>query len=384
MPADLSPVAHPGQLGVSAAKLGRAAAILDEWVLDDVVPGVAAIVTRRGQSVLEHYAGTASPGDGAPPRPVSRDTVFFASSLAKTVVAMAAMTLIESGHLLLDDRVGEIVPEFSRLGKERVSVYHLLVHTSGLPDQLPNNDALRKAHSALASFVRSATRCELAFTAGTRLQYSNVGYLMLGEICQRLTNETLVDQAQRAVLRPLGMTRSGFAPDHLLYPEIARVRMPAVRKANNWDVNSDYWRQLAAPWAGLYSTAGDLAVLGQFFLDACVPNATSWTTELGTVLSPGTLRLMIRNHTAGLPAAQGPGEAWGIGWVLRSGGTGGWAGALGSRDLFGHVGGSGCMVWVDPSSQIVCVVLTNQTTDWAIDWRRFARFSNAVHASVVT
>ena len=383
MRALLRPASDALKLGIAPGKLERAAAGIDAWVDQGIVPGCSLLVARRGHIVLEHSVGVAvwEPVDRS--ASTSDDTVYFASSMAKPVVAMLILSLIESGQMLLDDRVGTLVPEFGRLGKERVTIRHLLLHTSGLPDMLPSNESLRKAHSPLASFVKAAHRCELDFTAGTRIQYSNIGYLLLGEVCQRLSGEPIATLAADRVLAPLGMSRSSFRPDPATYPSIATVRVPRRRAPVNWDINSDYWRQLSAPWAGFFATARDLASLAQFFLDACAPDASAWTEGHGEVLGPATARDMVRSHTVGLATVQGIAEAWGFGWNVRAPGTCAWAGDLGSRELFGHVGGSGCMVWADPASQLLCVVLTNQTTDWTADWRRFALLSNVVHSSIV-
>jgi CubicO group peptidase (beta-lactamase class C family) len=92
---------------------------------------------------------------------------------------------------------------------------------------------------------------------------------------------------------------------------------------------------------------------------------------------------MVQSHTRGLPGDAGVPEAWGLGWALPAGQRTPWAGDLASPETFGHIGASGTMLWIDPVRELVCVVLTNQSTNWSAEYRRFACYSNALQAAVV-
>ena len=257
-------------------------------------------------------------------------------------------------------------------------IRHLLTHTCGLPDMPPNNDALRKAHSGLASFVRAMTRADLTFTPGTRIAYSSMGTLIVGEIVERVTKQAFADYAAERVFRPLGMTQTWFRPPEALYPRIAVLRLPEGRKAVNWDNNSPYWRQLGAPWGGLFATADDLARFSAHVIALVTGGATEYP-----VIGPTAARLMVQNHTRAIPTLAGGSESWGLGWALPVGLPIRFAGDLTSPETFGHHGASGSLIWADPCVQLSCVILTNQMTNWGADVRRYGAFSNAVVASIV-
>jgi len=374
---------RPEEVGVSSERLARALAILDGWVEQGKVPGVAAVAVRRGVVVARHLRGwAAADAKHDEPRPITQETIFPLASVTKPITTTAFMLLVEAGEVTLDDPVVHFVPEFGKLGKEQVRVRHLLTHTSGLPDMLPNNEALRKAHSNIHAFVRSAYRQELAFTPGTRVSYSSTALLMLAEIVERVTKQAFADFVAERVLRPLGLQAMGFRPPETLYPRIARLRLPEGRAATDWDNNSPYWRQLGAPWGGLFASVDDVAGFGQSFLAALDPAGAGTQPTPRLPISQATARLMVQNHTKGIPSESGAPEAWGFGWALPAVQRDHWAGDLASPETFGHIGASGTMLWIDPVRGLVCVVLTNQITNWSAEYRRFACFSNALQAAV--
>jgi len=408
---DLEPEGEqqPRDVGVSSDRIAHAVRLLDDWVAKDLVPGVAAVVLRHGQVVARHFRGLAvSAADKIEPRAVGPETLFTLPSISKALTATAFMLLVESGLVILDDLVTLFIPEFGKIGKDQIRVRHLLTHTSGLPDMLSNNDSLRKAHHGLPYFVRSAFRHELAFTPGTRISYSSTGYLMLAEIAERVTRQPFPEFLAERLLRPIGLPTAGLRPADALYPRIARLLLPEGRPPTSWDNNSPYWRQLGAPWGGVYATADELAAFGQFVLDSRQPprdppggprdarradglarstgsslRPVSAPAEPDVLLSPAAAQLMTRNQTKGIPPAADTLGAWGFGWELPVGQFGNWAGDFASAETFGHHGASGTMLWIDPIRQLVCVVLTNRVTNWSAEYRRFAAFSNAVQASVV-
>lgn len=375
---------RPEEVGVSSARLARALATLDAWVERGQLAGVAAVAVRRGVVVARQFRGRASPdAEHGEPVPIGPETIFPLGSVTKPITATAFMLLVEAGEVILDDPVVRFVPEFGRLGKEQVRVRHLLCHTSGLPDMLPNNEALRKSHSSLRDFVRSACRQELAFTPGTRVAYSSTGFLMLAEVAERILGQAFADFAAERVFRTLGLESMSLCPPEDHYRRIARLRLPDGRAPTDWDHNSPYWRQLGAPWGGGFATADDLARFGQAFLGAWRSAGVTRLGGSGTVVSPATARLMVQNHTGGIRGVSGPPEAWGLGWALPVGHPDRWAGDLASTETFGHLGASRTMLWIDPVRELVCVVLTNQVANVPTPYRRFARFSNALQAALV-
>ncbi len=366
--------------GISPTRLARALSRLDSWVAEGRSPGVAAVVVRRGGVVGRQFAGLADPA-GDPDRQVTARTIFPLGSIAKPVAAVVLMRLVEAGEVLLDDPVARFVPEFGRFGKEPIRVRHLLSHTSGLPDSLPNNESLRKRREPLPAYVRSACRLEPSFVPGTRVLYSNPGVLMIAEVVERVYGQPFAEVAEQTIFRPFGLASMSYRPSPDAYSEIARLRLPAGRKPTSWDSNSAYWRQLGAAWGGLFSTADDLARFGQLFLDSLFGRPVLAATPCEPLLSPAAARAMARSQTEGIETASGDPEAWGFGWALPGHHAASWAGDLSSIATFGHIGASGAL-WVDPAAELVCVVLTSDTTDWTSEHRRFAAFANAVQGAL--
>jgi CubicO group peptidase (beta-lactamase class C family) len=110
------------------------------------------------------------------------DAVFLLASISKPMTASAVMLLSDRGELSLDDPVRKYIPEFRGGEKDRVLVKHLLTHTSGLPDMLPDNDALRKRHAPLKDFVAGTCTVPLLFPPGTQVKYQSMGILLAAEI----------------------------------------------------------------------------------------------------------------------------------------------------------------------------------------------------------
>ena len=193
------------------------------------------------------------------PAALRDDAIFLVASITKPLVAMAARQLMERGLVTLADRVTDTIPEFGREGKYGIELRHLLTHTSGLPDMLPDNIELRKAHAALGRYVERTCEEPLAFPPGRAVQYQSMGFAVLGEIVARVTGRTCAQVLRDEILNPLGMQDTSLgAPDHWfegVTPAIDRVPQVVVPESQlggvDWNWNSRYWRQLGAPWGGL-------------------------------------------------------------------------------------------------------------------------------------
>src|SRR5262249_27487580 len=120
----------------------------------------------------------------------------------------ALMTLFDQGKFRLDDRVKKFLPAFTGEGRERVTIRHLLTHVSGLPDQLGNNNELRKQHAPLTEFAEQTVRAPLSFAPGTRYQYSSMGILLAARIGELVSGSDILTLVDRKVFQPLGMKHS--------------------------------------------------------------------------------------------------------------------------------------------------------------------------------
>ena len=276
----------------------------------------------------------------------SMDAMFLLGSITKPMAITGVMTLVDEGQIDLSDKVVKYLPEFSEGERKEVTVQQLLTHTSGLPDQLPENAELRKRHAPLSEFVARAMRTPLLSKPGTRYNYQSMGILLAAEIAQRITGMTIHALLADRVFGPLEMTRSSLGLRPFQRSDIIASQMEGAApesgagsaEAKNWDWNSPYWRNLGAPWGGGYSSADDVArFLESFFY----PD--------GRVVKESTARQMIRNHNSGLDTSRGLGFAVGP--------TGLGVGC--SERTFGHGGSTGTVAWADPDSDSVCVILTS-------------------------
>jgi CubicO group peptidase (beta-lactamase class C family) len=188
--------------------------------------------------------------------------------------------------------------------------------------------------------------------------------------------QPFAEVAAQTLFRPNGLDSMSFRPSPASYPFIARLRLPEGRRATTWDNNSPYWRQLGASWGGLFSSAEDLAAFGLLFLDALLGRGGD-----DPMVSPMAARAMASSQTDGLKTTSGETEAWGFGWALPARQATSWVGDLSSAATFGQIGSSGAL-WIDPTAELVSVVLTSQTTDWTSEYRRFAAYANALQGAL--
>jgi CubicO group peptidase (beta-lactamase class C family) len=316
-------------------RLDEAAGWLERAV-DEGSLAAAVLHVRQGETSFTRALGAAR----------TEQAMFLLGSISKPICTTALMTRFDRAEFKLDDPLAKFIPAFTAEGRERVTVQHLLTHVSGLPDQLPENDALRRAHAPLSEFVARAVRTPLGFAPGSRYQYSSMGILLAARVAELTSGTDILTLVDRAVFQPLGMKRSaqGLGPFTLadMVPVQTEHAAPEAGggdpAAKDWDWNSPYWRKLGAPWGGAHASAPDLA---RFLAEFLHPQ--------GAVLRPATARRVIENHNP-------PGIApRGLGFDV-----GPTAGSRGCSDrTFGHTGSTGTLAWADPATQTICVVLTS-------------------------
>ncbi|WP_412540907.1 serine hydrolase domain-containing protein [Longispora sp. K20-0274] len=323
-------------------------------------PGAVALVRQHG-AVVGHVAlgdavrYEAGPVELPPARrvPMRPDAIFDLASITKVFTALLVLQLVDRGRVGLAAPVVDYLPEFDGPGRRPITVAMLLTHTSGLTEGakvtgLPGPAERRAA--VLAS--------PLVDTPGRAYRYSSVGVQVLGHLVEKVTGQPL-DQALRAgVTGPLGLRDTGFLPlgwagrDRLVATD-ARSSRGLLRGVVHDDVANILGG--VAGHAGVFSTAADLGVVGQALLDGGQYNGKR-------ILSEGTVRRMLTNANAGLPAVDDvhPNRlsSHGLGVVLDQS----WfMGKLCAPTTFGHTGFTGTSLVVSPSRQLVLVLLTNRS-----------------------
>ena len=274
------------------------------------------------------------------------DAMFLLGSISKPISVTALMSLFDRGEFKLDDPLRKFIPQFAGGHRDQVTMQHLLTHVSGLPDQLPENDDLRRKHAPLAEFVEHAIRTPVHFAPGSKYQYSSMAILLAARVAELISGTDILALVDRAVLQPLRMRRSAQGLGWFKLEDMTPVQTEHAApeagggdpKARDWDWNSPWWRKLGAPWGGTHASAPDIAKFLAEFLN-----------ETGACVKPETARLMVRNHNPPGLASRGFGFA-----------VGSSAGSKGcSEKTFGHTGSTGTLAWADPATHTICVVLTS-------------------------
>src|SRR5262245_17356906 len=255
------PQVKPEDVRIDPRRLRTAYDLMEKWTAGPKapVPGGAILVGRFGKALAPRFFGRHGPEDDA--EPIRRDAMFYMASVTKPVICMAAMLLVERGRLNLSDRVTRYIPEFTGKGKEAAQVLHLFTHTSGLPDELPDNAELRNRHAPLARFVEGAIKAELLFKPGTRLSYSSLATLVVAEIVQRLSDKSIREFVRREVVDPLGLKSTGLGSQGFARERLVRATVPDYQKGSAGGWNSTYWQEFGSPAGGLFSTPEDFAVV---------------------------------------------------------------------------------------------------------------------------
>src|SRR5262249_41050031 len=137
----------------------------------------------------------------------------------------------------------------------------LFTHTSGLPDELPNNAELRRQQAPLARFVECSIRADLAFRPGTRQSYASTATILVAEIVQRLSGRSIQEFVRREIIEPLGLRSTGLGAQGLAGERRVRATLPDYQMGNEGHWNSRYWQEFGSPAGGLFSTPEDFAVI---------------------------------------------------------------------------------------------------------------------------
>lgn len=310
---------------------------IQQAIREDRLPGAVLVVAHQGQIVHRKAHGQRA----LTPRPeaMTVDTIFDCASLTKVVATTSAvMKLFEAGKLRLSDRVTEYLPEFQG-GKSDITIRHLLTHFSGLRPDLD----LEPAWSGYETGIRLALADKPRFAPGARFVYSDINFILLGEIVRRLSGRPLPDYVRDVVFVPLGMKESMFQPPPSLRPRIAPTEGDLRGVVH--DPTTRYMGGVAGH-AGLFSTAGDLAHFAQMLLGKGQLNGVrvfgSLTVEKFTSPNSPPDQSILR----------------GLGWDIDSPYSAN-RGELFPLGSFGHTGFTGTSMWMDPISGSYVILLAN-------------------------
>jgi uncharacterized protein YbbC (DUF1343 family)/CubicO group peptidase (beta-lactamase class C family) len=336
------PTDNPETLGVSTERLDRIDGVVNQAIEKGELPGAVVLIVHRGHVVFRRaYGQRAKEPAGVA---MTSDTIFDLASLTKPVAtATAIMLLVEQGHLRPSDPVAKYLPEFAAQGKDRVTVEQLLLHTSGLIADNAVSDYKDGKKKAIQRICDLQPQAE----PGTRFTYSDLNYIILGEIVEQVSAMPLNEFALKHIYKPLQMTETGFLPSEKLKERIA----PTERRDGHWMVGEvhdprAYLLGGVAGHAGLFSTADDLAIFAQMLL-----NGGTYGGQ--RILSPLTVRLM----TTPRPVPKGM-RAYG--WDVQTAYSSNRGELFAPSSGFGHTGFTGTSLWFDPDSETAVIFLSNR------------------------
>jgi CubicO group peptidase (beta-lactamase class C family) len=350
---------HTDPIPVSAAlaaQLAPAARTLDSAIAAGAAPGAVLAVSYRGQHFV-HAIGQLAIDD---PRPPDGRTLYDMASLTKVVaVTTLAMFAVEEHKLELDAPVVHYLPGFARGtgDKARVTVRDLLLHDSGLPpDPVP---PLWKGSHNRARAVNTALAANLDTVPGTRFVYSDISAITLGAILEKLYHARLDRLFARRVAEPLGLARTRYLPPRSWRDEIAATEIegvpfhrPVALRGEVHDENA-WWLRGVSGHAGLFSDADDMLRFGEWALQGSAAQLAGEPPQ-----TPGRLKPPAEFATWTVRQDQPPGSSRALGWDTPSGLSS--AGRYMSSRSFGHTGFTGTSIWIDPTRELVIVLLTNR------------------------
>ena len=335
------PLAAPNDVGMSADRLAEIDRVVEQAIGQQKMPGCVVAVGHQGHLAYLKAFGhrQLQPQQVA----MTTDTVFDLASLTKPLAtATSTMKLIETGRIRLHDRVQQYLPEFGVNGKERVTLYHLLTHQSGLTPDNPLADYEDGPAQAWERICALGLRAE----PGSKFIYSDVGYIVLAELVRRVTGSRVDEFARQQIFAPLGMLETGYLPSPALRDRTAVTQQREGRwlQGEVHDPRAHLLEDVAGH-AGLFSTAEDLALYAQMMLDHGSGNGQQ-------VLAWRTVDLM----TADYPVEGG---VRGLGWDKRTGYSSN-RGDLFTGRAFGHGGFTGTVMWMDPGLDLFVIFLSNR------------------------
>ena len=355
-----------------AARLKPAFNVMDAAVASGAIPGGVLAVGTYDQLIVRPFGKLTRETKSAA---VTANTLYDMASLTKVIVTTTSvMILAQQKRLDLDTPVARYLPEWIAAAKSdpdptwraRVTIRNLLLHDSGLP---AHRDFYKQAkgHDAVLARVLAEP---LVHQPGTQVEYSDLGFILLGEIVQRLTGIPLDEYAKQHIFAPLGMNASQFNPPRKLWPAIAptendvdfrkRLMQGEVHDENAWAMGG------VSGHAGLFATAGDAAIFAQMILNGGIY---------------GHHRILTRATIQEFTARQAIGDsARTLGWdaVTQPSSSGHYF----SPNSFGHTGFTGTSIWIDPQRDLFVILLTNRVNPTRAN-EQIRQLRPAVHDAVM-
>ena len=331
------------------AQFAHAFAIVRKAIEQRAFPGAALAATHNGALVASQGFGRFTYDDDSPS--VGAETIFDVASLTKVLATSAiAMLLYERGRLSLDEPLATTLPEFltlapqdQRAWRAGVTLRMLLAHSSGMPAY----EKLFQRASSREELLRGALMTPLVSEPGTRAEYSEIVFILLGDVLERKAGASLEAYARAEIFQPLRMSNTFFKPGQAL-----RGQIPPTEDDRNFrkrviqgEVNDEnaYVMGGVAGHAGLFAQATDVAQFAECMLHGGAPLFKQETVQMFTRREPSP-----------------PGTTRALGWDTPSRPKSS-SGRFFSESSYGHLGFTGTSLWIDPERKLSVTFLTNRT-----------------------
>ena len=368
------PTAVPESVGMSSAKLAKINEVVNQSITEKKLPGAVVIIGRRGRIVFRKAFGNKALVPAV--EKTSINTIYDLASLTKVVATSTSMMiLLERGEIRLNDTIGKFIPEIEDKAAKSVTILQLLTHVSGYQ---PDFD-LRQKWVGRGGMLNALYKEKLRNPPGTRFVYSDIGFIVLAEIIQRVSKKDVAEFADENVFAPLRMDTSGYgyidsaanvknsesisnsvSLDRIAPTENIRgqqnylgSKFEGTENQGNRILRGKVHDPTAfrmngvAGHAGLFSTADDLARYCQMILNGGILNGRR-------ILSPGAIALMTKPFVV-----SETGDARGLGFDINTAFSSN-RGEFFPVGSFGHTGFTGTSIWIDPTSQSFVVFLSNR------------------------
>jgi uncharacterized protein YbbC (DUF1343 family)/CubicO group peptidase (beta-lactamase class C family) len=365
------PIAKPEAVGMSSAKLNQIDELVNKDIADKKLPGGVVIVGRKGKIVYRKAFGNRALVPNV--EKMTIDTIFDAASLTKPVAtATSIMILIEQGKIRLNDTIGKFIPEIEVPEAKNITILQLLTHTSGYQ---PDFD-LRKKWTGNDGMLEALKTEKLQNPAGTKFVYSDIGFIVLGEIVLRVSDQFIVGFAFDNIYTQLALKNTNFwQPFHKSVEKSIKNSMLEIMSrtapTENIKGQQSYLGSTfegkdgdqilrgqvhdptafrmggVAGHAGLFTTADDLARYCQMILNGGILDGKR-------ILSNATIAMMTKPYVI-----SENGNTRGLGFDMNTAFSAN-RGELFPLGSFGHTGFTGTGIWIDPNSQTFVVFLSNR------------------------
>lgn len=360
---------EPEVVGLSRDSLQKVRSIMNKAVFDSTFPGGVVAVVKDGVIAYEEGFGYQT---YQKLKPIKENAIYDLASLTKvTATTPSIMKLVDEGKIELDDKVSQYIPAFKKGDKSEITIRNLLLHNSGLPAFRVYIDKMKKE----SEIIEAIKNEPLVYPPGSRYEYSDLGFILLGEIVEKVSGRPLDRYVRRTFYYPLGMNNTYFNPHN--YNKWITRRIPPTEIDTTYRMKTiqahahderAYYMNGVAGHAGLFSSAADLAIYCQMLL-----NKGSYAGR--QYLEPSTVEQFAKQ--------QSERSNRGLGFDRKSDGFSS-AGSLTSDKTFGHTGFTGTSFWIDPERDLAIIILTNRTYPHRSYGKNISRIRARVADAVVS